>query len=217
MVLDKSVYSDPNYWIGRDTGTKLAWGYTHYFDSNQESRVDEGDTFEYNPKSKDQWQKLIDSGGSFTNATILDIGGCIGLSGKYIKHFFPALTFDVLDISQWCFDNKIPEVNNFIQADMVVHLPLPKNQGGFGNNAYDVTISKQTLECLTDAELAIVIPEINRITKNQQVHTFSIPANLNQSTKDLGAYNAKELADWALLGFESGTILKDTDGNELVV
>ncbi len=84
-------------------------------------------------------------------------------------------------------------------------------------NAYDVVFSSKTLECLTDAELAIVIPKLNDWCQFQQVHIFSNPDNFNQATIDANAYNAKTLAEWALMGFEAGTILQDNSGNEVVV
>jgi hypothetical protein len=215
MVLDKSVYSDTNYWEGGKTGVKLAWGYTGqngYLESLQKNTFDgDNDTFAYASALKPYWDKL--AGQTFTNAKILLLGGAVGEFADLAKHFGVG-TVDVLDISTWCQANVLPTVDNFFLGDMVT---LLQDNQQFKNNYYNVTISKQSLECLTDAELATVIPEINRTTKNKQVHIFSNPDNLNQATKNQNAYNAKTLAEWALMGFESGTILVDITGNEVVV
>lgn len=216
MVLDKSVYSDPNYWEGGKTGIKMAVGYTGingYLETLQKNRIDEGDVFAYSSALKPYWNKL--STQNLTNVKILDLGGAVGVFASIAKHYNVG-TYDVIDISNYWESQGLtdPNVDNFFLGDMVTL--LQQNQT-FKNNGYDVIISKQSLECLTDAELAIVIPEINRICKTKQVHIFSNPDNLNQATKDQNAYNAKTLAEWALMGFESGTILLDNSGNELVV
>jgi hypothetical protein len=196
MVLDKSVYNDANYWEGGITGTKLAWGYTGqngYKETLQENKLVEGESVAFSGSAKEKFDKLVNSGGDFTNATVLEIGGATGYLSKIAKHFFPAITYDMIDISTYWVNDIEPTIDTFYNVDIL------------------------TLECLTDAELAIVIPKLNSWCKNQQFHMFSNPDNLNQATKDQNAYNAKTLADWAAMGFESGTILQDRSGNELVV
>ena len=219
MVLDKTVYNDANYWDGGITGIKLAWGYTGqngYLETLQENSLEEGESIPFNGPARERFDKLVNSGGSFTNATVLEIGGATGYLSKIAKHFFPAITYDMIDISTYWSGQIEPTIDTFFNVDVVTKAQ-ETGQQAFKNNEYDVTISYQTLECLTDAELAIVIPKLNSWTRVQQIHMFSNPDNLNQPTKDANAYNEKTLAEWAAMGFESGTILQDRTGNELVV
>ncbi len=219
MVLDKSVYNDVNYWNGGITGTKLAWGYTGhkgYLEKFQDNRLVEGETVPFNGAVREFWDKLVSSGETFTGAKVLEIGGTTGYLSKLAKHFFPSITYDVLEISTFWLGDIEPTVDNYINVDVVTKAQ-ETGQNAIKTNEYDLLISQLVLECLTDAELAIVIPKLNSWTFHQQIHIFSNPDNLNQPTKDLGAYNAKTLAEWATMGFESGTILQDREGNEVVI
>jgi hypothetical protein len=217
MVLDKSVYNDANYWNGGITGTRLAWGYTGingYLESLQDNNLVEGESVAFNGELRKLWDRI--QGQSFTNAKVLEIGGATGYLSKIAKYFFPSVTYDMIDISDYWINDIEPTVDTFFNVDVVTKAQ-ETGQNKIKNNAYDVLISRLTLECLTDAELAIVIPKLNDWCSTQQVHIFSNPDNLNQATKDQQAYNEKTLAEWALMGFESGTILQDRSGNEVVV
>jgi hypothetical protein len=196
MVLPKSTYNDPNYWDGGITGVKLAWGYTGqngYLESLQDNNLVEGESVAFNGTLRKLWNRI--QGQSFTNAKVF---------------------YDIIDISTYWANDIEPTVDTYYNIDVVTKAQ-ETGQGKIKNNTYDVLISKLTLECLTDAELAIVIPKFNDWCSIQQVHIFSNPDNLNQATKDQNAYNVKTLAEWALMGFESGTILQDREGNEVVV
>lgn len=220
MVLDKSIYNSADYWEGGITGTKLAWGYTGingYLEELQDNNLVEGETVAFNGTLRKLWDRI--QGQSFTNAKVLEIGGATGYFSKNAKHFFPSITYDVIDLSTYWTTTKPsiePTVNTYFNQD-VMERATGSGANGFKNNDYDVIISRLVLECLTDAELAVLIPKLNAWCRVQQVHIFSNPTNLNQPTKDANAYNAKTLAQWALMGFESGTILQDRSGNEVIV
>ena len=217
MVLDKTVYNDPNYWNGGITGTKLSWGYTGqngYLESLQENNLVEGESIPFNGTVRKLWDSI--QGQDFTNAKVLEIGGATGYLSKLAKNFFPSVTYDLLDISTFWINDIEPTVDTFFNVDIVTKAE-ESGASKFKNNEYNVIISKLVLECLTDAELAIVIPKLNSWCQNQQVHIFSNPDDLNQPTKDANAYNSKTLAEWALMGFEAGTILQDVNGSEVVV
>ncbi len=222
MVLDKLVYNDINYWEGGITGTKLAWGYTSqngYLEKFQENITKEGESIAFNGAVREFIDKLVASGSSFENRKVLEIGGAIGYISKVVKGLFSGVTYDVLDIGTYWTVVK-PSIESTVDTYFNVDIVTKAEETGgskFKNNEYDVIFSVLTLECLTDAELAIVIPKLNSWTGTQQIHIFSVPVNLNQPTKDASAYNAKTLAEWALMGFESGTILQDRDNNEVVV
>lgn len=220
MVLDKTVYNDPNYWDGGVTGNRLSWGYTGingYLESEQDNSLVEGESVAFNGTLRKLWDRI--QGQDFTNAKVLEIGGATGYMSKIAKHFFPSITYDVIDLSTYWTTTKPSihqTVNNYINED-VVAVAQRTGPTAIKKNAYDVIFSSKTLECLTDAELAIVIPKLNDWCRLQQVHIFSNTANYNQPTKDINAYNGKTLAQWALMGFEAGTILQDLDGNEVIV
>lgn len=213
MVLSKSSY-DESYFNPNATGIKYAWGYGEDYRTLFKNTIkySENDLFPINSQLKKLYDKIKDQ--PFTNAKVLDIGGAIGFFSTIAKQLFPAIQYDVLDISTWCQTNKLPTVSNFILGDMVT---LLQSKQQFKNNGYDLIISRQSLECLTDAELNIVIPELNRISAVKQIHIFSVPSLLNEATVSNNSYNAKTLQQWSLMGFESGTILMDISGNELVV
>lgn len=220
MVLSKSVYNSADYWEGGITGVKLAWGYTGingYLEELNENRKNEVDTFTFNGEFGKLWDRI--QGQDFTNATILEIGGATGYLSKIAKHYFPSITYDVVDLSTYWTITKPsiePTVDTYYNED-IIDRAQGTGSNGFKNNSYDVIISRLSLECLTDTELAILIPKLNSWCRVQQVHIFSNPENINQQTITEGAYNLKSLSEWALMGFESGTILRDREGNEVIV
>lgn len=73
---------------------------------------------------------------------------------------------------------------------------LPTYKKGF----FNVLFTRWTLECFSDDDLALLIEEMNRVTKNQQIHIIrqSLPTEY---------YNSKTIEEWLEMPFSSGTIL----------
>jgi cyclopropane fatty-acyl-phospholipid synthase-like methyltransferase len=130
--------------------------------------------------------------------TVVDLGCAFGSLVRYLRSlgadaYGVDLSYPISQgIALW------PELAPYlIVADVRVWLPLQSN------NAYDAIISRGFLNCLTDAELATLIPEMNRVAKRQQVHSVD-------NDCDPLYYNHKSLPDWEALGWESGTVIVDT-------
>lgn len=69
-------------------------------------------------------------------------------------------------------------------------------------NEYEAVISRGFLDCFSDADLAIIIPQINFICKSKQVHIVD-------PDDEAEYYNVKTLAQWQALPFEAGTLILD--------
>lgn len=201
MVLNTSEYNE-NYFNGRNTGIKLSWGYGDIIEKGQLNRFDEGDESNpYNPEIKKLYNKW--SNIDLTNVDVLDVGGCIG-NFAHIGKKLGIATWTVLDlnIDGWCEANKRVEVDTFITGDAPVIL---QNKQQFKKNGYEVVFSHQFLECLENTRLSDTITEMNRITKNQQIHVITesvidIPSQSKYNLQTIDSF-------WKNQGFESGTIL----------
>lgn len=216
MVLDKSIYSDEEYWNGDyPWGYKMSGGYKQ---TETEPILFPGDELPSNPVQRVIWSKIDNpvSNPILNNAKILEVGAARASLSKLAKRYFPSITYDVIDISTiWAADHE-PTVDNYINEDIVT-VAQWTGQQSIKNNAYNVILSCKTLECLTDAELAIVIPKLNNWCEHLQFHLVVDPSLFNQAVIDANAYNGKTLAEWAQMGFKAGTILRDTSGNQVTV
>ena len=209
MVLTNTEYNE-NHYNGRNTGIKLAWGYGNLKERGQLNQFDEGDESNpYNGRFKELLDLIPDD---FTDIKLLDVGGAIG-NFSHIGKSRGVTTWDILDhnIDSWCENNKLPTVDSFITGDATVLL-ADKQQ--FKKNDYDVIFSSQFLECIDDVDLPDLITEMNRIAKTVQIHL--ITTTISDSTSAT-KYNLKTLADWATLGFDSGTRLLDFISLEMLV
>ena len=208
MVLDTSRYDAAYFGDTIESGgLRDINGYTSYLERIKKNRFDEGqESFPYNSQVHDLLTKFESI--NLSNFTFLDIGGAVGWLGDYLKNKRNALSYDVLDVSNWCFRNKVPEVDNFIEGDARTVLPT------LGRNAYDVIISTQFLECIDDADLPDLIDNMNRVAQRQQIHMIT------ETFTDLQVrtnYNVKTLQEWSLLGFENQTRLVSWNTGQVLV
>ena len=148
----------------------------------------------------DEWyqkaQRFIQHGG-LVGRKIIELGCAFGSLVRWLRS--QGADAYGLDLS-WPISQGIalwPELEPYlIVADARTWMPTQKK------NSWDGIISRGFLDCQTDADLTVMIPEINRICKFQQVHSVD-PAN------DPEFYNQKTLAQWQALPWESGTIILD--------
>jgi ubiquinone/menaquinone biosynthesis C-methylase UbiE len=208
LVLGKTEYNE-NYFNGRNTGVRLAWGYADIRELAVATAKADGPALPYPPHIKRHIDK-IPGGVNLTGVTVLDIGGAVGNYAKYGKQLGIG-TWDILDlnIDDWCNLNKYVEVDNFFTGDAVVELQSVQN---FKNNSYDIIFSSSFLECIDPSELPTLIPEMNRVAKTIQIHIVSTTPPTTFADK----YNFQTLAWWATQGFTSGTILIDYNSQDLL-
>ena len=209
MVLLNTEYNE-NYYNGRNTGIKLSWGYGDIRERGQLNRADEGEFNEpYNAQIKEQLDLL--SGINLSNYDVLDVGGAIG-NYSHLGKRLGVKSWTVLDynIDGWCEANKLSTVENFITGDAKTVLPTMRN------NEYEVIFTSQFLECINDVDLPNLITEMNRVSKNQQIHLISTINNITDIPSQ-SKYNLKTLAEWSALGFESGTRIIDFHTLEVLV
>ena len=209
MVLLNTEYNE-NYYNGRNTGIKLSWGYADIRERGQLNRFDEGKENEpYNSVIKSQLDLL--SGFNFSKIDVLDIGGAVG-NYSHIGKRLGVKSWTVLDynIDGWCEANKLSTVDTFLTGDAKTILPTMRK------NEYEVIFTSQFLECVDDSDLPNLITEMNRISKNQQIHLISTINNITDIPSK-SKYNLKTLAEWSALGFESGTRIIDFHTLEVLV
>lgn len=212
MVLAKTEYNE-NYFNGRNTGIKLAWGYGDIKEERQESRLRPDLAPEpYNARIKGHFDKILEGGRDLTGVQVLDVGGAIGNFAKHAKSLGIGI-WDVLDlnIDDWCNLNKWPEVDNFFTGDAVVDL---NDNQKFTTNSYDVIFSASFLECIDPLELPALITGMNRVAKTVQIHII----NTRPPAKFAEKYHNQPLSWWATQGFNRNTLLIDwLDNTSLLV
>lgn len=142
-------------------------------------------------------QRIIEHG-SLVGKTVIELGCAFGHLTKLLVDIGGADAYG-LDLSYPISQAQViyPEIaSRFIAADARIWLPTQKK------NSWDVIISRGFLDCLTDAELATLIPIMNNVSKFQQIHSVD-------PTNDPEYYNQKPLAEWQALPWEAGTIILD--------
>ena len=189
-------------------GLKDVNGYTGgYLEKGQRNRFDEGDEANpYNPEIK-KFIDEIESRQTFNNIDVLEIGGAVGFYAEYAKDL-GVKSYDVIDVSNWCFRHKVAAVDTFTEGNALTILPTLRR------NQYDLVFSKQFLDCVDDSDLPGLITEMNRITKSRQVHIITETINRDDTRPN---YNLKTLAQWATQGFEAGTILISWNTKQVLV
>jgi ubiquinone/menaquinone biosynthesis C-methylase UbiE len=209
MVLDSLEYNE-NYYNGRNTGIKLAWGYGDIRERGQLNRFDEGqENLPYN----DGIKRLLDliSDMNLNNVDVLDVGGAVGNYSHLAKRLgVKSWTIVDYNIDSWCENNKLDTVDTFITGDAKTVLPTMRK------NEYDVIFTSQFLECIDDSDLPDLITEMNRIAKTQQIHLISTTGSI-ETEPVKSKYNLKTLADWKELGFNSGTRIIDFHTKKVLV
>lgn len=181
-------FNNPYFW-GR--GGNMEGGYGYYLPVRCAHHDD---------LATDQWlakaQWMIDHG-SLVGRTVIDLGCGFGSIVRYLRQLgADAYGIDLsYPISQgvalW------PELEPYLMVgDVRVWLPTQ------GKNSWDVIISRGFLDCLTDAELATLVPAMNNAAKFQQIHSVD-------PSDDPEYYNQKTLVEWEALDWEPGTIILD--------
>lgn len=201
MVLLNTEYNE-NYYNGRNTGIRLSWGYPDIRERGQLNRFDEGqEGTPYNARIKAQLDLLQSI--NLNNIDVLDIGGAIG-NYSHLGKRLGVKSWTILDhnIDGWCEANKLSTVDTFLTGDAKTVLPTMRR------NEYDAIFTSQFMECVDDADLDSLITEMNRVAKTYQIHLISTIGSINDVPSQ-SKYNLKTLAEWAALGWESGTRIID--------
>jgi len=99
-----------------------------------------------------------------------------------------------MEVSQYAVDNCEPETVPYLQVgDARTDLKQ------YSNKEFDLIYTVRFIECLTDAEVTALIPQMTRISK-KQVHVFTSKINP-------AYYNAKTLQEWLAFDWPKNTIL----------
>jgi hypothetical protein len=135
--------------------------------------------------------------GSLVGRKVVELGCAWGSLVRYLRQlgadaYGVDLSYPISQgIAMW------PELEPYlIVADARVWVPAQ------AKNSWDGIISRGFLDCLSDAELAVLIPAMNKAAKFAQVHIID-------QTDDPEYYNQKTLAQWRALPFEAGTLILD--------
>jgi len=123
---------------------------------------------------------------------VLEIGCAKGFVVKDLRDF-GADAYGI-DVSQYAIDNAEAGMSQFLTvADARTHL------SSYKTNEFDLVFSLRFFECLTDAELDVLIPELNRIAR-QQFHRFG-------KTENAGFYINRDETTLLTKSFRKGTEL----------
>jgi len=148
----------------------------------------------------DAWYKKAQtfiSKGGLAGLKVLELGCAFGSLVRYLRSL--GANAYGLDLN-WPVSQGIalwPELQPYlIAADARVWLAAQKK------NSWDAIISKGFLDCFSDADLAVMIPQMNNAARFVQVH-------LVDPDDETEYYNRKTLAEWQALPFEAGTVILD--------
>ncbi|MCK5023421.1 MAG: class I SAM-dependent methyltransferase [Candidatus Aenigmarchaeota archaeon] len=125
----------------------------------------------------------------------------VGCAYGFEVEGFRALGIDAhgIDVSEFAISQAKSELQPYLEvADARVKM------GTYKRNEWDFIFSRWFLECMSDVDLAALIPEMNTACKSDQVHIVNTEMRADY-------YNVKSLLDWADLPFAVGTILIPND------
>lgn len=150
----------------------------------------------------DEWyqraQRFVQHGG-LSGLKVLELGCAFGSLVRHLRQL--GANAYGLDLS-WPISQGValwPELAPYlIISEAKAYLANPSRR----RNEWDAVISRGFLDCFSDADLAIIIPQINFITKLKQVHVVD-------PDDEAEYYNVKTLAQWQALPFEAGTLILD--------
>jgi len=140
---------------------------------------------------------------NLTGKKVLDIGCAYGFLVEDLRSF--GVDAYGIDISQYAYDQATPEVQPYLTvADVRTHLQSYKK------NEFLAVYSLRFLPCMSDEDLEIIIPEMNRISK-YQLHGIDLKL-LPQY------YNTKTIEEWLEYPFDKGTVLlpRENNNNEFI-
>lgn len=127
---------------------------------------------------------------------VLELGCAKGYTIEWLRN--NGIDANGLDICQWIVDQSAASIKPYITvADVMTHLPT------LGRNAYNVLYSKDFLCCFSDADIATLITQMNRVGF-LQVHQIRDGYNSTY-------YNNHTMDWWASQPFKKGTILINGD------
>ena len=133
----------------------------------------------------------------FIGKSVLVLGCAYGFEVKWLREL--GVLAEGIDVSPYAISQAEPSVAPYLMQGDIRTVIL-----GFKNKSYNYILSRWLLECMSDADLAALIPEMNRICKNDQVHIVNPNGNAEY-------YNVKTMEQWAALPFATGTILIPND------
>lgn len=137
----------------------------------------------------------------FSNKKILDIGCAKGFLVELLRND-NHMAFGV-DWSQYALTNAPESIKSYLFYGI-----LPEYLKGFPDNEFDLVISSNFLCCFSNEDLNILIPELNRISK-EQCHFVAEEANKN-------FYNSKLVTEWIQMDWKPGTIITNFNGMNIV-
>jgi len=142
----------------------------------------------------------------FVGKTVLVVGCAYGDEVKAFRDLGVLATG--IDVSNYAITQGkalYPDIASYlIEADARTIIPT------YHKNEWDYIFSKQLLECMSDADLATLIPAMNNACKNDQCHFVQWDGDPGADVTgfEIGNfYNLKILTEWAAMPFSVGTIL----------
>ena len=129
---------------------------------------------------------------------VLDVGCAKGFLVEDLRNF--GVDAYGIDVSQYAIDCASEAIKPYLTvADARTHL------ASYKSNEWWVVYSIGFMICMSDADLEIVIPEMNRISK-YQFHAINPEPNSN-------FYNVKTMEEWLVYDWDKGTILTPRENN----
>ena len=129
---------------------------------------------------------------------VLDVGCAKGFLVEDLRSF--GVDAYGIDISQYAIDCASEAVKPYLTvADAKTHLAT------YRNSEWWVVYSIGFMICMSDANLEIIIPEMNRISK-YQFHAINPEPNAN-------FYNVKTMEEWLAYDWDKGIILTPRENN----
>jgi hypothetical protein len=196
-VLQPSEY-DASYFEGGEQTYAHNAGYTHYHRVQYNQRGMYAPTVPIEESTGNVYGDLckvfnIKLNARFVGKKLLVIGCAYGFEVKAFRDL--GVNAWGIDVSAFAISQAESSIQPYLQVGDIRTAIL-----SMGRNSYDYIFSRWFLECMSDTDLAALIPELNRVNKSGQVH------NINTDMRT-DYYNTKTLAQWLALGWEQGTIL----------
>ncbi len=179
-------------------------GYTHYLEkANAKTRFDLSNrNRNYNLK-RETIKKQLETEG-LENASIVQLGGACGhLAADMIEEGF---TWEVVDVSNWCFRHKVIPDNIFTEQDALSYLQAQ------GNNSINAIFTTRFLVVLATVDIQPLI-DLMRSKSQRQIHYIDENPNATY-------YQVRTLEQWrddfswgppnrvTLVSIETGRVLR---------
>ncbi len=143
------------------------------------------------------WQPVIPTFQEHWNlnaqSSVLDVGCAKGFMMHDLAELIPGITVKGVDISEYAVTNAMEDMKSHVQVASATKLP-------FADNAFDVTISINTVHNLEQEECAVALQEIERVSR---IGSFiTVDAYRNEEEKErmfawnLTAKTIMSVDDW---------------------